>query len=332
MAPAFLPVCRIGCTDRNVCVTLQSVSHWLATGAIGNRLANETGGGTLGAVISVRTMTPADVPLADELRRLAGWNQSRRDWLGYLEFDPQGCFVAEVAGVPQGTVTTINYEGRVGWIGMVLVHPDQRRRGVGTALLQRAISWLKEQRVVAIKLDATPMGRSVYLPLGFCDEYVVTRYVGKAQTSTGETAAGISALRSADLSEVNELDASWFGVARRRVLASLSARNPEYGFVARHNRRVVGYVIARAGAERLQIGPWGAETPAIAESLLQAFLHRAHGREVLLDVPGPNKAGPSLLNRHGFSIQRGYTRMFLGENLCPGQPEKVFGTSAAEKG
>jgi len=277
-------------------------------------------------------MTPADVPLADDLRRLAGWNQSRRDWLGYLEFDPHGCFVAEVDGVAQGTATTIRYDGRVGWIGMVLVHPEQRRRGVGTALLQHAISWLQGQRIAAIKLDATPMGRPVYLPLGFRDEYAVTRYVGKAQARTGEMAAGVSALRPTDLPEVAELDASWFGVARPRVLTSLSERDPEYGFVARHNARVVGYLIARVGADRLQIGPWGAETPAIAEGLLQAFLHQAQGRQVLLDVPGPNNAGPSLLSRHGLSIQRGYTRMVLGENICPGQPEKIFGTSAAEKG
>lgn len=277
-------------------------------------------------------MTAADVPLADELRRLAGWNQSRADWLGYLDFEPRGCFVAEVDGVAQGTATTITYEGRVGWVGMVLVHPDQRRRGVGTALLQRAIGSLQERRITAIKLDATPMGRPVYLPLGFRDEYAVTRYVGKAQAPAGEMAVGVSALQPSDLPKVTELDASWFGAARPRVLASLSARRPEYNFVARQDARIVGYLIARAGAERLQIGPWGAETPAIAEGLLHAFLRRADGHEVLLDVPGPNHAGPSLLTRHGFSIQRGYTRMYLGENLYPGQPEKVFGTSAAEKG
>lgn len=277
-------------------------------------------------------MTAADLPLADDLRRLAGWNQSRRDWLGYLEFDPAGCFVAEVDGVAQGTATTISYEGRVGWIGMVLVHPDQRRRGVGTALLQRAIGWLQEQRIAAIKLDATPMGRPVYSPLGFRDEYAVTRFLGQVHAPAGDGEAGVKALRPGDLPEITELDASWFGVARPRVLASLSARDPEYGFVAREGRGVVGYLIARAGAERLQIGPWGAETPAIAEGLLRAFLRQAHGREVLLDVPGPNHAGPSLLTRYGFSIQRGYTRMYLGENLHPGLPAKIFGTSAAEKG
>lgn len=285
------------------------------------------------AVIAIRTMTSADLPLANELRRIAGWNQSPRDWAGYLEFDPQGCFVAEVDGVPQGTATTISYEGRLAWIGMVLVHPDQRRRGVGTALLQRAIGWLQDQRIPCIKLDATPMGRPVYLPLGFRDEYAVTRYLGPVRAPEGKEADGIAALTTGDLPEIAALDARWFGVARPRVLTSLGGRNPELCLVARRAGRIVGYLIARAGADRLQIGPWGAEDAQVAEALLQAFLRRApQGREVLLDVPEPNQSGPVLLTRYGLGIQRGYTRMYLGENLNPGEPAHVFGTSAAEKG
>jgi ribosomal protein S18 acetylase RimI-like enzyme len=40
---------------------------------------------------------------------------------------------------------------------MVLVHPDSRRRGVATALLEHTISYLRD-RVRCIKLDATPDG------------------------------------------------------------------------------------------------------------------------------------------------------------------------------
>ena len=40
-------------------------------------------------------------------------------------------------------VTTIRYGNTVGWIGMVLVHPDFRRLGIGSKLLREAIAYLQ---------------------------------------------------------------------------------------------------------------------------------------------------------------------------------------------
>ncbi|MGH7959720.1 MAG: GNAT family N-acetyltransferase, partial [Opitutaceae bacterium] len=121
--------------------------------------------------VALRVMRPGDVPYAHALRQIAGWNQTEHDWRGYLTYDPDGCFVAEVRGKPAGTATTIHYGRRFGWIGMVLVHPDYRRFGLGTRLLKRAITRLQQCEVRCIKLDATPMGKKVYVPLGFVDEY-----------------------------------------------------------------------------------------------------------------------------------------------------------------
>jgi hypothetical protein len=65
---------------------------------------------------TLRTMTTADVPFAMELKNSVGWNQTAADWLGYLEFEPTGCFVAETGGRAVGTATSIRYEERFGWI------------------------------------------------------------------------------------------------------------------------------------------------------------------------------------------------------------------------
>jgi GNAT superfamily N-acetyltransferase len=138
--------------------------------------------------VTLRVMRADDVPFANSLRQIAGWNQTEHDWRGYLSYDPDGCFVAEVQGRPAGTATTIRYGDRFGWIGMVLVHPDYRRLGVGTQLLNRAISRLKECRVRCIRLDATPMGKKVYVPLGFVDEYELSRYEGTPPASDFEDA------------------------------------------------------------------------------------------------------------------------------------------------
>ena len=110
----------------------------------------------------LRVMTSADIPAGMRLKELAGWNQTAADWRRFLARSPEGCFVAEVGAQVCGTVTTVAFEGRFAWIGMVLVDPEYRGRGFGTALLERAIHYLDELDLSAVKLDATPQGKPLY--------------------------------------------------------------------------------------------------------------------------------------------------------------------------
>jgi hypothetical protein len=144
--------------------------------------------------------------------------------------------------------------------------------------------------------------------------------------------AGVTPLTAADCTALATLDARALSAARPAVLADLSQRHPDLCFAWRDGPSLAGGLIAREGTSALQIGPWLARDPGTAASLLQAFFHRVPGRRVFLDVPDPNTAGRELLLRHGFIVQRTFTRMFLGDNAHPGEPALVFGTSGAEKG
>jgi ribosomal protein S18 acetylase RimI-like enzyme len=126
-----------------------------------------------------RLMTVEDVPEAMRLKGAAGWNQTRADWARFLSSTPEGCFVAEDRGRVVGTATSIVYEGRFAWIGMVTVDPQYRGQGIGTALLQSVIRYLDSRRVPCMKLDATPQGKPVYEKLGFVSEYGIERWMLK---------------------------------------------------------------------------------------------------------------------------------------------------------
>ena len=108
-----------------------------------------------------------DVSSAQSLVEIAGWNQLPADWLRLLTREPRGCFKATAAGRLLGTVTTIVYGTELAWIGMMLVHPDARRQGIGTQLMRHAIDSLLAQGVKSIALDATPAGRPLYEQLWF---------------------------------------------------------------------------------------------------------------------------------------------------------------------
>jgi GNAT superfamily N-acetyltransferase len=120
-------------------------------------------------------MTEGDLGAVDELRRLAGWNQTPDDWRRLLELEPEGCFLAEVDGELAGTVTTTAYGQDLAWIGMMLVHPKHRRQGIATRLMSQAIEYLRGRAVRCLRLDATPAGYPLYEKLGFIPEWTLTR-------------------------------------------------------------------------------------------------------------------------------------------------------------
>ncbi|NIA21078.1 MAG: GNAT family N-acetyltransferase, partial [Anaerolineaceae bacterium] len=90
----------------------------------------------------LRAMTVDDVADGLELCREAGWNQVAADWRRLLDLEPGGVFVAEEAGWLCATASVISYGTRTGWIGMLMVHPDYRRRGIASALMARCIQAL----------------------------------------------------------------------------------------------------------------------------------------------------------------------------------------------
>src|SRR5690625_3281089 len=115
--------------------------------------------------MTLRQMEPDDIPFAMRLKEAAGWNQLPEDWEFLIRNGSDGNLVAMLDGQPAGTVTTLTYGERFSWIGMVLVDPQMRRRGVGTCLLEAAIE--RARRHGDVLLDATPEGKLLYETLGF---------------------------------------------------------------------------------------------------------------------------------------------------------------------
>jgi GNAT superfamily N-acetyltransferase len=103
--------------------------------------------------VRFRLITVDDVPEAMQLKDAAGWNQTSADWARFLSASPEGCFVADRRGRVVGTATSIVYEGRFAWIGMVIVAQQYRGQGIGTALLQSVIRYLDSRGVPCMSLQ-----------------------------------------------------------------------------------------------------------------------------------------------------------------------------------
>jgi ribosomal protein S18 acetylase RimI-like enzyme len=71
---------------------------------------------------------------------------SRAAIAAYLERNPESSFVARVGGEVVGAVLC-GHDGRRGYIHHLAVAPAHRRRGLGTALVQRALATLERQGI-----------------------------------------------------------------------------------------------------------------------------------------------------------------------------------------
>jgi|SRR5579875_3730217 len=278
--------------------------------------------------MKLRIMTAADVPAGMRLKDLAGWNQAPADWRRFLENSPRGCFVAEVDGRVVGTTATIVYEGRVAWIGLVLVDPDFRGRGIGTRLLERAIEHLDGLGVPNIKLDATPQGRPIYEKLGFRPEYEIERWVLARRVPE---LSGAVAQRAA-CEKVLRLDGEIFGADRSGLLHSLAEDAPEFVLVADADEEITGYAFGRHGMPADHLGPWMARDAEAAQLLLDRFLRVSSVETIIVDALKARAFVADLLRTRGFRVLRPLTRMVRGPNEFPGKPELLCAILGPEFG
>ncbi len=271
-------------------------------------------------------MNENDISGGMRLKEAAGWNQTEEDWRRFLELSPDGCFVAESGGDLVGTVTTVNYENRVSWIGMILVDSNHRRRGIATALMKTAIGHLEGKGTV--KLDATPDGREVYRRLGFKEEYTLYRLVAD---SAGGGLAGNENVMSISRKLLKELftrDRIVFGADRSGLLMSLV--QPGYFFGGQDG--IAGYCFGRRGTNFMQVGPLVADNAEQAAALAAVMIANTGQKACVLDVPAGQKTFIDMLTQNEFSVQRPLYRMYLGENSYPGQVDHVYAIAGPELG
>jgi len=282
----------------------------------------------------LRVMNEQDISGGLRLNTLSGWNQTAADWRRFLKNSPGGCFVMEHDGKVVGTATSIVYESRFAWIGMVLVDHENRKQGIGTALLERAIEYLDESNVCIMKLDATPQGKPIYMKLGFVEEYEIERWILKRQPEGMPTIPRSTCTRLDEMQRerVLQADKELFGADRSFLLRALSEEAPEFATAVWEGELLQGYAFGRHGSFADHLGPWMARTRAAAEKILEGFLAQSFRETVIVDCLKSNAMAVELLHSCGFAPSRPLTRMFRGQNLYPGKPDSFCAILGPEFG
>jgi predicted N-acetyltransferase YhbS len=265
--------------------------------------------------VNIRLLFESDIPAAMKLKEAAGWNQTEADWRRLIRLEPEGCFAAIENDRLVGTTTTTTYGDELAWIGMVLVDPQQRRRGIATKLIETALAHL-DGKVAVVKLDATAEGEPVYEKFGFRTESLVQRWRGsiKSQPIAREEMV-------IDLNALLALDRRAFGADRSQLIKHLvvdSRISPV--LVKDENGSLSGYALARAGTKAGYIGPVVADDTAHVENLFERVVGELSGSNVYIDFNTECGVSANVLADRGFVQERDLIRMSYGSRSAKTSP------------
>lgn len=253
---------------------------------------------------AVRTL--AEAGFGPHVGRLISWPWEQ----------PAGCVLVAVGRMRRviGGACCASF-GTTGWIGALGVLPRARGRGIGSALTEACVAWLRDRGAETVLLHATDLGRPVYERLGFEAE-------GRSRAWRGGPAhdrhpSGLRALRPADRPAVAALDTAVTGERRSPVLDAIA---PLTGMAAERDGELRGYLLS---------SPWGAGPAVLADDeaagldLLWAARGATQG-PAILTLPDANAAGVGALERWGFRAVNHAERMRLGPEV-PWKPSGLFG-------
>ncbi len=130
--------------------------------------------------LEIRAATSADAPGLSELFRLAGHDVPPRVLAGQLDLirlEPGAVLIAATWGPPSGVIVvnwhwTLTAARRMARITLLLVDPDQRRRGIGRLLLKAAAHSARVagcDALEAIGSGETPASHQFYRATGFAE-------------------------------------------------------------------------------------------------------------------------------------------------------------------
>jgi len=271
----------------------------------------------------VHVLGAQHIAACQRLSAAAHWNQNEADWRLMLETGRGWGLTIEGSGLVASALS-LPYGERFGWISMVLVLPEHRRKGYATRLLHKAIADLEGAGRVAV-LDATPAGREVYRQEGFADTWGFRRFALKTKKTFQQTDK-VRPIGEADWPRILEMDRQAFGASRETLLRALASRLPAAALAAER-----GFLLGREGRESAQLGPLVADDAATARALLSAALGRV-AAPLYVDVADHARDLHALLEEAGFEFQRPFTRMVRGATSAPGDASRVWLVAGPELG
>lgn len=281
-------------------------------------------------MIRIRKMQQKDIKFAYQISKREGWVEkwgtSIENFRKSILHDPNGCFVAEENDKTKGFVTTSS-EREFGFIANLIVLQRERRKGIGTALMRQAISYLERKGIDTIKLDAVPEAVSLYRKLGFREDYETFRYQGVWQRAIEDS--NIRKMDRRDLDDVFQLNRRYLGTYCENISKSLFSRSHALCFTGKFENNIESYIAGEKCSQFYYVRSWvcNPKFKYLAKNLIKVFCRNVKENLVKINVPAPNKRAIEIVRQMGFRKFPDCTRirMSFGKRSIIENVEGIFG-------
>lgn len=238
----------------------------------------------IGLKIRVERLRKEDINDIVALSSYIGWDYNREEvetifnsGIVYGVWNERKKLIASAA--------IILYGEALASIGMVIVHPDYKGRGIGKAITSSCMNSVSAQ--TSIMLIATDEGKPLYKKLGFRVVSYVSKYICNSYNTNYKCAEDeeyMMGYKEEDLERIIKIDEGAFGISRNEFLKQRIMQSEQCVVVKDTKENVVGYGISIQTPENKIIGPIVAKNDAMAMRIVHA-LARGHDGRLRMDVP-----------------------------------------------
>ncbi len=285
---------------------------------------------TLPAPFSIGAMNHSEAEQLLGWAAAEGWNPGQHDLDVAWNFDLDAFVALRALDALVGGGAIVSYGGKVGFMGLFIVHPDYRGRGLGTPLWFARRDQLRARLApnAPILMDGVPGMVPFYERGGFRVLYDNLRYEGVAE---GQMDPFVVPLSQVPFSLVDAFDQQHVPAPRSTFLRAWTTQPGTRSLALVEDGQLRGFGCARPCVRGFKLGPVFAANEGIANRLLDSLLSTISGSFVQLDVPEPNRAARDFAESRGWTSPFSCARMVLGE--APSLPlHAIFGVTSFEFG
>ncbi|MBQ4852321.1 GNAT family N-acetyltransferase [Pseudoalteromonas sp. MMG012] len=274
----------------------------------------------------IRTMLPHELKVAIEWARIEGWNPGLEDATLFYQADPEGFFVAELAGDIVAVGSAVRYDAHFAFCGLYIVAPEHRGKGYGLALTKHRLAYCGERN---IGIDGVLENVEIYQRVGYQPYYQNKRFQKCA--TAHDVSSTILDVTVQHIDAVITYDKQCFPAKRDTFLKGWLQQKNGKALCVIENGQVRGYAVRRQCVEGYKVGPLFADSKAVATQLLGALQQDIIGEIIILDVPENNPLAIELAVGEHMDVVFATSRMYQ-HGLPDIAHHKIYGITTFELG
>ncbi|ARB91517.1 GNAT family N-acetyltransferase [Legionella longbeachae] len=276
----------------------------------------------------ISRMTRDEVSIAVEWARQEDWNPGLSDAECFYHVDPQGFFAGKLKGQTIAVGSAVIYDDYFAFCGFYIVEKSHRSQGYGIQLTQARLAYVGSRNA---GLDGVLDMIDNYARIGYKFAHSNARYALEHKHPSPRPEPFIVNLQTVPFAQLMHYDRHFFPAPRPHFLSAWIQQKTALALGYVQEEHFKGYGVIRKCFEGYKIGPLFADSPYIAEKLLEQLSEFAQGETIYLDIPENNPFAVDLVQKFKMSKVFATARMYLkGEPKLSSQG--IYGITTFELG